>query len=118
MKFLVDAQLPKNLSDFLIGRGFDSIHTIDLPHKNRTSDKGIIQFAETQNRIIISKDVDFLNSHLIKSLPSKLVIVKTGNISNRKLIEIFDSSLDLIIRMLKHSDLVEVNQKFIADRKK
>jgi len=45
-------------------------------------------------------------------------MVKTGNISNKQLIEIFDRNLDLIIRMIKHSNLVEVNQNFIADRRK
>ncbi len=38
MKFIVDAQLPKSLSDLLNSRGFDSIHTLDLPNKNSTSD--------------------------------------------------------------------------------
>ena len=86
MKFLVDAQLPKSLSDFLNWRGFDSIHTLDLPQKNNTSDAGVIQLADRDNRIVISKDVDFLNTHLLKLLPKKLVMVKTGNICNKRLI--------------------------------
>jgi predicted nuclease of predicted toxin-antitoxin system len=118
MKFLVDAQLPKSLSDFLIVKGFDSIHTIDLVKKNRTSDASIIRIVTDESRIVVTKDVDFLNSHLIKRLPEKLIMVKTGNISNKQLIEIFDKNLDLIIRMIKHSNLVEVNQNFIAERRK
>lgn len=31
MKFLIDAQLPKKLSMFLIEKGYSSIHTLDLP---------------------------------------------------------------------------------------
>jgi predicted nuclease of predicted toxin-antitoxin system len=102
----------------LNGKGFDSIHTLDLPQKNRTSDAAIIEFVTSEKRIVVSKDVDFLDSHLIKSLPSKLIMIKTGNISNKQLIEIFDRNLDLIIRMIKHSNLVEVNQNFIAERRK
>ena len=34
MKFIVDAQLPKSLARFLSERGFDAIHTLDLPRKN------------------------------------------------------------------------------------
>jgi len=118
MKFLIDAQLPKSLSEFLNRKGFDSIHTIDLSEKNRTSDAEIIQLVTDGNRIVVSKDVDFLNSHIITRLPEKLIMVKTGNISNRQLIEIFDRNLDLIVRMIKHSNLVEVNQNFIAERRK
>ncbi len=30
MKFIIDAQLPRMLSDFLLRKGFDSIHTLQL----------------------------------------------------------------------------------------
>ena len=45
MKFIVDAQLPKSLSDLLNYRGLDSVHTMDFPNKNSTSDKKIIEIA-------------------------------------------------------------------------
>ncbi len=38
MKFLLDAQLPKKLSLFLIYKGHDYLHTLDLPHKNKSKD--------------------------------------------------------------------------------
>lgn len=34
MKFIVDAQLPIALSDFLNQKGFDSIHTLNMPEGN------------------------------------------------------------------------------------
>jgi predicted nuclease of predicted toxin-antitoxin system len=117
MKFLIDAQLPKSLSEFFNRKGFDSIHTLDLPKKNRTSDTEIIQLVTDENRIVVTKDVDFLNSHMISSLPEKLIMVKTGNISNRQLIEIFDKNLDLITGLIKYSNLVEVNQQYVAGSK-
>ena len=89
MKFLIDAQLPKALSDFLNQRGYDSIHTLELPEENRTKDSQIIQKAIEENRIVISKDSDFLDSFLLKALPPKLIMVKTGNVPNKKLIQIF-----------------------------
>lgn len=118
MKFLVDAQLPKSLSDFLNWKGFDSIHTLELPLKNRTSDKDIILFAANQNRIVITKDVDFLDAHLLLSSPDKLIIVKTGNIPNILLIDIFNKNLDLIIKLISNSNLIEIGQGYIADHKK
>ena len=47
MKFIVDAQLPKSLARFLSKRGFDAIHTLDLPGENATDDREI-------NRIIMN----------------------------------------------------------------
>jgi predicted nuclease of predicted toxin-antitoxin system len=38
MKFLIDAHLPRRLKYRLQERGFDTIHTLDLPLKNRTPD--------------------------------------------------------------------------------
>ncbi|WP_219921611.1 DUF5615 family PIN-like protein [Rufibacter sp. XAAS-G3-1] len=38
MKFIVDAQLPKSLSDLLRSKGIESVHTLDLPDKNKTKD--------------------------------------------------------------------------------
>lgn len=45
MKFIVDAQLPKSLSQLLINLGYDSIHTLDLPDKNKSTDQFIIQIS-------------------------------------------------------------------------
>lgn len=55
MKFIIDAQLPRKLSTFLIEKGFDSIHTLDLPKKNKTSDSEINKISIEQERILISK---------------------------------------------------------------
>ena len=115
MKFIIDAQLPKTLSDFLNQKGYDSIHTLELPEKNRTKDSQVIQKAIEENRIVISKDSDFLDSFLLKALPPKLIIVKTGNVPNKKLIQIFGDNLESIIQMISRSNLVEINKSDIAE---
>jgi len=38
MKFLIDAQLPKRLCDWLRAKGYDALHTLDLNLGNRTPD--------------------------------------------------------------------------------
>lgn len=116
MKFVIDAQLPKALSDFLNQKGYDSIHTLELPEKNRTKDSQIIQKAIEENRIVISKDSDFLDSFLLKALPPKLIMVKTGNVPNKRLIQIFGDNLERIIEMISRSNLVEINKSDIAEQ--
>jgi len=108
VKFIVDAQLPKSLSNFLLSKGYDSIHTIDLPHKNATKDYQIIALSMNDNRIIITKDNDFLESFLIKKEPEKLIIIKTGNISNAELLDIFDANFDIIIKSIQENSLLEL----------
>lgn len=66
MKFLIDAQLPKSLARFLIERGFDAIHTLDLPNKNLTGDDEINRISLAENRVVISKDADFYDRYNAK----------------------------------------------------
>ena len=41
IKFIVDAQLPYSLALMLKTKGFDVVHTDDLPNKERTTDNEI-----------------------------------------------------------------------------
>ncbi len=41
MKFLIDAQLPRRLADWLRGAGYEAVHTLELPAGNRTQDYDI-----------------------------------------------------------------------------
>ena len=108
VKFLVDAQLPKSLSNFLRKKGCDSIHTIDLPDRNATKDFQIIELLSKENRIIITKDNDFLESFLVNKEPEKLIIVKTGNINNIDLLEIFNNNFDIILKSINENSLIEI----------
>ncbi len=56
MKFLIDAQLPKSLSEFFKSEGQDSVHTLELPKANDTQDGEIIKYCLSEKRIVISKD--------------------------------------------------------------
>ncbi|MDE0471921.1 MAG: DUF5615 family PIN-like protein [Ekhidna sp.] len=116
IKFIVDAQLPKRIADFLIDNGYDSIHTLDLENKNRTKDKEIIENSIQENRIVIAKDYDFLESFILKEEPQKLIIVKTGNISNNELMKLFSTYLDTIIKMITGSNLVEIHKDKIIEQ--
>ena len=55
MNFLVDAQLPKSLSNLLNYRGHNAIHTLDLPLNNATPDSEIIKLSSEEQRIVINK---------------------------------------------------------------
>lgn len=113
MKFIVDAHLPKTLAYLLRERGFDVVHTSEMPSGNDTIDDEINRLSLAENRIVISKDADFYNSFTAKKEPYKLLHVKTGNIRNSQLIELFDKNLKLILKELNESSVVQISQTHI-----
>lgn len=97
MKFLVDAHLPKRLANLLGAAGHDAVHTLDLPDKNLTKDGEICAVADAEDRIIVSKDADFVTSFYAAGRPKKFLLVRTGNISNKELRSLFSARLPNLV---------------------
>lgn len=108
MKFLIDAQLPARLARQLIDSGHDAIHTLDLPKQNRTADAEISRMADIEDRVVVSKDRDFRNSHILRGTPGRLLVVSTGNITNRDLLALFDEHLDAVVAAFERAKLVQL----------
>ena len=108
MKFLVDAQLPARRARFLNDAGHDAVHTSDLPDGNRTTDAWIAEFADGDGRVVVTKDRDFRDGHLLMHSPRQLLVVATGNITNAALIELFRENANTLVAALDHADLVEL----------
>ena len=81
MKFLIDAQQPKKLSRFLNEKGLETIHTLDLPNRNSTTDSTIIELSIREKYIVITKDADFWDIYKQKAEPYKLIYLTVGNFS-------------------------------------
>jgi predicted nuclease of predicted toxin-antitoxin system len=86
VKFIVDAQLPVRLAVALTAAGHDAVHTLDLPDKNRSSDTYIARLADSEGRVVISKDADFVTSHIVHGTPIHLLQISTGNMANSSLL--------------------------------
>ena len=103
-----------------ICHGKPTIRGLRYPVENMlellASGMSINEISVEQERIVISKDIDFPESFLIKSEPLKLILIKTGNITNIHLLEIFSTKLDMIIKMIKRSNLVEISKIDIAEQ--
>jgi len=113
VKVLVDAHLPKRLSEFLSVHDIESKHTLDLPKKNATPDSEIIRFADDENRVVITKDSDFLDNYILDGSPKKLLIVSTGNINNRNLIQLFEKNLETLKSLFEENSVIEINEEEI-----
>lgn len=108
MKFLVDAQLPARLARFLDDAGHDVVHTSELPEGNRTTDVRIAEVADDEGRVVITKDRDFRDGHLLSGSPRRLLVVATGNITNAALLALFEANLVAVVEALGEADFVEL----------
>jgi predicted nuclease of predicted toxin-antitoxin system len=110
MKFLIDAQLPMQIVNLLENLGCDVIHTKNLPLKNATPDSEINKLSILEQRIVITKDKDFLDSFLIKQEPYKLLLITTGNISNKQIEQLFLQNITQIIELFLTYDFLEMTR--------
>lgn len=108
MKFLVDAQLPRKLATLLAANGHEVIHTLWLPDGNRTKDDYVRRLADAESRIVVSKDADFVTSHLLLGSPAKLLQISTGNLPNPALCSLMLGSLKQIETAFDVASFVEL----------
>ena len=113
---MVDAQLPRRMTAWLNAAGCDAIHTLDLPDGNRTPDVQVIAVAEREQRAVVTKDADFVDSHLLRGRPPKLLLIATGNISNKDLEAIVKSLIPEIVREFQSHSFLEVNRAGLVVR--
>jgi predicted nuclease of predicted toxin-antitoxin system len=89
VKFLVDNQLPSALAEHLRMRGLDCQHVSDIALAE-ASDMQICRYAEDQERVIISKDEDFLHLANRPEQKVRIIWVRLGNCRTSALIEAFE----------------------------
>jgi len=109
VNFLVDAQLPGRLARQLRNAGHDAIHCEGLPSGNRSSDAEIAALADADDRVVVTKDRDFRDAHLLRGVPRRLLLVVTGNISNDALMAVLVAHLPEIVTTLEEVHFVEMS---------
>ncbi|MFO5528031.1 MAG: DUF5615 family PIN-like protein, partial [Cuspidothrix sp.] len=90
--------------------GYDVVHTKNLPLQNATPDSEINKLSIIEQRIVITKDKDFLDSFLIKKEPYKLLLITTGNISNKQIEQIFIQNIAQIVDLFMNYDFLELTK--------
>lgn len=114
MRFLIDAQLPARLAEFLNHAGHDAVHTTALPDGNRSTDRQVAERADADGRVVITKDRDFRDGHLLARSPRQLLVVATGNITNHDLLALFEVHLDAIVSGFEEADFAELSEGILA----
>jgi predicted nuclease of predicted toxin-antitoxin system len=114
MKYLVDAHLPRQLVYQLRQAGHDAIHTRELPLGDRSTDADILRVSMDEQRVVITKDADFVSSYVVKREPYKLLLISTGNIKNQDLLWLFEQNLPAIVEALEQSSYVEPSRTHLT----
>lgn len=108
MRFLVDAQLPFRLAQYLQQMGVEAVHTTALPLANRTPDSELKRLSVEGSCVVVTKDSDFVDNLLLHDNVYKLLLVSTGNISNNELIALFQERWQVISEALGEARFVEL----------
>lgn len=116
MSFLVDAQLPRRMTDWLTAAGCHAIHTLDLADANRTTDEVVAEIADEAQRILVTKDADFVDSHVLDGVPGRVLLISTGNISNRELERLFVPMIPDIVREFASHSFLELGRQGLVIR--
>jgi predicted nuclease of predicted toxin-antitoxin system len=111
LKFLIDTQLPPLLAEFFRYKGFDAVHTTDYQDGHLFQDEEISQRAIAEERIIVTKDNDFLNIYLLGKYDIEVLILEVGNIRNKELLELISMQLDSIIDLFKQKNKLVILQE-------
>jgi len=88
--------------------GHDALHTSELPDGNRTTDGRIVELADDEGRVVVTKDRDFRDGHLLARSPRRLLVVTTGNLTNAALLSLFERHLNAIVDALSEADFVDL----------
>ena len=116
LQFLVDTQLPPSLAEFFRRRNLDARHVADYPSGSLTPDWEIIEIAQYENRIIITKDNDFWDYFLVKGYPPAVMLLQVGNLKNNELFSLIDKRLKTILSIFTENieQLIVVQRNHIV----
>jgi predicted nuclease of predicted toxin-antitoxin system len=109
VRFLIDNQLPRCLASFLIKKGHDATHVLDIELGHLTPDIQIWEYAASSGHVVITKDDDFIELALLDPRPVSVVIVCLGNCRNSLLIAVFEKALDTLCQQIESGEtLIEL----------
>lgn len=101
---------------WLTAAGCDAKHTLELADGNRTTDEQINDVADVEQRVVVTKDADFVDSHLLHGRPAKLLLISTGNFSNPELEALLTPHIPDLVREFAIHSFLELGRGGIVVR--
>ena len=109
MRLIVDTHLPPALAQLLITSGHHAEHVLDL-NIGQAKDRAIWDYAIIKTAVIVSKNEDFINLHLMHGAGPQILWVRCGNLRRKVLLELFSAALPKIAAALANGEpIVEIS---------
>ena len=85
------------------------MHPLDFRTGNRTADAEIMRIADREERIVVTKDEDFVQSFWLNKQPQRLLLIATGNIGNPELAQLITTALPAVVTAFATSRYIEIS---------
>jgi len=117
LKFLIDNALSPIFSEQLQNHGHDTIHVRDIGMQT-CSDEEIFDFAQKEERIIVSADTDFGTIIALRNehFPSVIIFRRTRNRKPIEQVTLLISNLEQIVDSLREGSIVIIEDSRIRIR--
>ena len=79
-----------------------------LPAGNGIPDGSLAELADDENRVVVTKDREVRNSHLLRRRLNDSSPSKAGNVANAELLALFAEHLDTVVEALSEAGYVEL----------
>jgi predicted nuclease of predicted toxin-antitoxin system len=79
-------------------------------------DAPVMECADADGRVLVTKDDDFVQSRLLRGRPRQLLLVATGNVDNRSLEALVRAALPQVEKAFEDSQFVELGAQHLTVR--
>ncbi|MBK1875686.1 DUF5615 family PIN-like protein [Pelagicoccus mobilis] len=109
MRIWIDAHISPGIAAWLSETSDYKVQSLRGLGLRDADDLTIFMRAKEADVIFVTKDSDFVDLVEARGAPPKVILLKTGNTTNRRLREIFASHLDEVVsRFMDGETIVEI----------
>lgn len=96
MRVLCDVHIPYRLVQRLRELGVDATHVNRILDGSETQDSAIAAYVDANDMLLITKDRDFRDRHLLSGTPRRVLRITLGNLSNTELIGLLETQWAIV----------------------
>jgi predicted nuclease of predicted toxin-antitoxin system len=112
VRFILDAQLPPQLAEWLSREFAISAVAARGLGLSTVADSVLFDYARAEGAVVLSKDSDFVELVHRLGSPPQIVWITCGNVSNQHLRELFSATFADILQLLSDGEsLVEISDR-------
>jgi len=109
-RYIVDANFSMKVAELLHSHDIDVVHVSSLPKGTKTKDRDINLLSIRENRIVITRDHDFIDSYFSSSRPYKLLFISDFNQKEAQILSYLDMNIMEIDRLFQSFGLIELKE--------